>query len=82
MGSIPSMSAGNAAGTITVLLLAGGFYLTVRVDGADVDASAAGRTDFGMQCRVYGTNGELEGAPPSKWIKAALSRVIAWRTEE
>jgi hypothetical protein len=45
---------------------------TVRVDGQDVDPTAATRHDFGMQCRVYRVNGRLEGAPPSEWIAAAL----------
>jgi len=45
---------------------------TVRVDGLDVDGSAAGRTDFGLQCRVYTVDGRLEGAPPIDWIEAAL----------
>lgn len=45
---------------------------TVRVDGRDVDGSAAARTDFGFQCRVYDVDGRLEGAPPVDWIEAAL----------
>lgn len=45
---------------------------TVRVDGRDVDGSAAARTDFGLQCRVYSVDGRLEGAPPIDWIEAAL----------
>ena len=49
---------------------------TVRVDGSDVDPSALGRTDFGMQCRIYTANGKLEGAPPRAWIEAALRGVV------
>jgi hypothetical protein len=49
---------------------------TVRVDGSDVDPSARGRTDFGMQCRVYAANGRLEGAPPRAWIEAALHGAV------
>jgi hypothetical protein len=45
---------------------------TVRVNGADVDPTAAGREDYGMQCRVYATGGRFEGAPPVDWITAAL----------
>lgn len=45
---------------------------TVRVDGADIDPSAKGRDDFGLQCRVYAVEGHLEGAPPAEWITAAL----------
>lgn len=45
---------------------------TVRVDGSDVDGAAEARTDFGLQCRVYSVDGQLEGAPPVAWIEAAL----------
>jgi hypothetical protein len=45
---------------------------SVRVNGADVDPAAAGREDFGMQCRVYAIDGRFEGAPPVDWIAAAL----------
>lgn len=45
---------------------------TVRVDGRDVDDSAASRTDFGLQCRVYSIDGRLVGVPPVEWIEAAL----------
>ena len=45
---------------------------TVRVDGADIDPTAQGRDDFGLQCRVYSVSGRLVGAPPSEWISSAL----------
>jgi hypothetical protein len=45
---------------------------TVRVDGADVDPTAATRGDFGMQCRIYLVDGRFERAPPVAWIAAAL----------
>ncbi len=45
---------------------------TVRVDGADVEASALDRTDFGLQCRMYSVDGRLDGAPPVARIEAAL----------
>ncbi len=45
---------------------------TVRVDGVDVEPSARARTDFGMQCRVYSVGDRLEGAPPVRWVKAAM----------
>jgi hypothetical protein len=45
---------------------------TVRVNGADVDPTVAGREDYGLQCRVYATGGRLEGAPSVDWIAAAL----------
>ncbi len=45
---------------------------TVRVDGTDVDPSAAGATSFGLQCRVYEHEGRLRGSPPQEWIRTAL----------
>ena len=45
---------------------------TIRVDGADVDAAARERTDFGMQCRVYWVDGKVAGAPPIAWIESTL----------
>ena len=45
---------------------------TIRVDGVDIDASADGRDDFGLQCRVYSVGGRLESSPPTAWILAAL----------
>jgi hypothetical protein len=45
---------------------------TVRVDGVDVERAAAGREDFGLQCRVYGIDGRFQGAPPTAWIVNAL----------
>jgi hypothetical protein len=45
---------------------------SVRVDGVDVDPSAAARDDFGLQCRVYASDGRLQGAPPVEWIASAL----------
>jgi hypothetical protein len=45
---------------------------TVHVDGLDVEPDAVTRDDYGLQCRVYWHDGRLEGAPPSRWIAAAL----------
>ena len=45
---------------------------TIRVDGVDVDQTAAARTDYGLQCRVYWVRGSLAGEPPVAWIEAAL----------
>jgi hypothetical protein len=47
---------------------------TVRVNGADVDPTAAERDDYGIHCRVYSVEGRLEGAPPLEWIVASLRR--------
>jgi hypothetical protein len=45
---------------------------TIRVDGVDVDVGARDRTDFGLQCRVYSSDGHVVTAPPAEWIEAAL----------
>ena len=47
---------------------------TVRVDGVDVDASAVGRTDYGLKCRLYVTSQGRQHSPPEAWIRAALRR--------
>lgn len=44
---------------------------TLRIDGADVDPTAAARTDYALQCRLYPG---LRGTPPDEWIRAALDR--------
>ena len=38
---------------------------TVRVDGVDVDASARGRADYGVQCRLYSVAGRLRLRSPA-----------------
>lgn len=45
---------------------------TVRIDGDDVDPAAARQTSFGLQCRLYDSNGRLGGLPPEHLIRAAL----------
>lgn len=45
---------------------------TIRVNGADVDPSAEGRRDFGLECRLYRTDEGLAQTPPESWIRAAL----------
>jgi hypothetical protein len=47
---------------------------TIRVDGVDVDSSVQGRSDYGLQCRIYSVDEARVGAPPLTWIEAALSR--------
>jgi hypothetical protein len=47
---------------------------TVRVDGRDVDPSAAGRRDFGLKCRLYRTGDHQSSTPPEQWVAAALAR--------
>ena len=46
---------------------------TVRVDGRDVDPSAADRDDFGLKCRLYREDGQQARTPPEAWIRAALT---------
>jgi hypothetical protein len=45
---------------------------TVRVDGVDVDPGAAQRSDYGLKCRLYRSNGDQSAMPPEAWIRAAL----------
>ena len=47
---------------------------TVRIDGEDIDPTANGRDDFGIECRLYRTDDGLERTPPQEWIRAALAR--------
>jgi hypothetical protein len=41
---------------------------SVRVDGVDIEHSAAQRTTFSLSCRMYGAS----GVPPQALIEAAL----------
>lgn len=45
---------------------------TVRVDGRDVDPTAATRTDYGLSCRLYAGLDGLRGTPPDTWVTALL----------
>jgi len=46
---------------------------TVRVNGRDVDPTAAAREDFGIKCRLYRSeNGDHSPPPPEHWIRDAL----------
>ncbi|WP_437979181.1 hypothetical protein WMF11_25040 [Sorangium sp. So ce295] len=45
---------------------------SVRVDGRDVEGDVEGRTDYGLQCRVYADESGFHGVPPASWIRAAL----------
>lgn len=47
---------------------------TVRIDGLDVEAGAAHRSDYGSKCRLYATPGGLHGTPPDEWVLDALTR--------
>jgi len=50
---------------------------SLRIDGEDVDPSAAGRRDFGLKCRLFATPEGLRGLPADAWIRAALARAHA-----
>ena len=50
---------------------------SIRVDGVDVDPGAAGRADFGVECRLYRSGGPVTRTPPDAWIEAALRRARA-----
>jgi hypothetical protein len=45
---------------------------TVRVNGVDVDPTAAKRDDFGIKCRIYRSADGVSPLPPKHWIRAAL----------
>ncbi|MGA9370437.1 MAG: hypothetical protein WBV53_01160 [Solirubrobacterales bacterium] len=46
---------------------------SVRVNGVDVDPGAAGREDFGFECRLYRWDGATSPLPREEWIREALS---------
>ena len=46
---------------------------TLRINGVDVDPTAAERDDYGMKCRLYRTEEGLRGTPPDEWILSVLS---------
>lgn len=50
---------------------------TIRVDGEDVEPSAATRSDFGLKCRLYPTPDGLRGVPTDAWVLAAVERAQA-----
>lgn len=47
---------------------------TVRVDGVDVDPSAAGRGEYAISCRLYRDATVTGGRPPADWVRQALER--------
>jgi hypothetical protein len=49
---------------------------TLRVNGEDVDPTAAERSDYGMKCRLYRTGDGQLHAPPGEWIRHALERAV------
>jgi hypothetical protein len=53
---------------------------TVRIDGEDVDPTAAQRTDYGLKCRLYRTPAGQQQAPADDWVLAALYRAHSPKT--
>lgn len=47
---------------------------TIRIDGHDVDPTAAERHDYGLSCRVYRSAEGALPTPPEGWIAAAIQR--------
>ncbi len=45
---------------------------TIRIDGTDIDPSAADRTDYALSCRVYNVDGTTSGTPPDDMIREAI----------
>jgi len=50
---------------------------TVRVEGADVEPGAEGRSDFGLKCRLFRTEDGSSPTPPDEWLRAALGQAGA-----
>jgi len=50
---------------------------TLRIDGVDVDPSAGGRSDYGLKCRLYRTDGGQQTLPADEWMLAAIERARA-----
>jgi hypothetical protein len=47
---------------------------TLRIDGVDVDPAASERTDYGLKCRLYRTEGAQQPLPSDEWVLAAIER--------
>ncbi len=47
---------------------------TLRIDGTDVDPSAATREDYGLKCRLYKTPQGRGTLPAGGWVGDALRR--------
>lgn len=46
---------------------------TVRIDGRDIEPTAAERRDYGLKCRLYRSADGTSGLPPRQFIAAAIS---------
>jgi hypothetical protein len=47
---------------------------TLRVDGVDVDPAASARSDYGLKCRLYRTDGAQQPLPCDEWVLTAIER--------
>lgn len=48
---------------------------TIRIDGRDIDDTAAQRSDYGLSCRAYTRpDGRITPLPPREIIETALRR--------
>lgn len=47
---------------------------TVRIDGVDVDPTAADRVDYAVACRLYRSPSGTSGRPPDGWVLSAAVR--------
>jgi hypothetical protein len=45
---------------------------SVRVNGIDIEPAARERTDFGLQCRLYVSREDIQGAPSDDLVVAAV----------
>jgi hypothetical protein len=48
---------------------------SVRIDGTDVEPTAAACNAFGLMCRTYRQGDSVEGTPALSLIRAAIRRV-------
>jgi hypothetical protein len=54
---------------------------SIRVNGRDVEPDAQGRSDFGVNCRLYRLGAGVDRAPPVSLIVAALARARGARID-
>ena len=54
---------------------------SVRIDGIDVDPSAARLDRFGLMCRVYRYGNVISGVPPRQMIENALKIARLWKDD-
>jgi hypothetical protein len=50
---------------------------SIRIDGGDVEPGADNRTEYGLMCRTYRSEGGAAGAPPIQMIREAIRARLA-----